>query len=172
MKRIRFPWWLPGAALALAGCFHYVPVEQAALPVGGDLRIELTRVGFAELPEIPSYPGPDLDGTLVSAERDGLRLRVPVPIRVDGMVRGTVAQDVTIPSRSIVQIRARRLDRTRTALSVGAGVATLAAIFLGFQAGGNDTPEIPNQPPEEEAGAGLRAPLFVIPLSWGSGASR
>ena len=159
--------WLACGALGLTGCFHYVPVEPTAPPVGNDVRVELTRVGFAELPEMPSYPGPDLTGVLVRAEAGGLLLRVPVPVRVDGMLRETIDQDVTIPSRSIVQIERREFDRTRTGLSVAGGVATLLGVFLGFKAGGNDTPEIPQPPGEEEAGSRLISSVFRIPLPIG-----
>jgi hypothetical protein len=159
--------WLPSLVIALGGCFRYVPVEQTAPPIGNDVRVELTRVGFAELPEIPSYPGPELTGIIVRAETDGLLLRVPVPVRVDGMVREMIDQDVAIPSRSIVAIERRELDRTRTGMSVAAGLATLGAVFLGFKAGGNDTPEIPTPPGEEEAGSRLRSPIFHISLPLG-----
>ena len=156
--------WILCGALALGGCFHYVPVEPTTPPVGNDVRVELTRVGFAELPEIPTYSGPDLTGIIVSAEAGGLLLRVPVPVRVDGMLRDMIDQDVRIPAGSIVQIERRELDRARTYLSVAGGVATLAGVFLGFKAGGNDTPEIPQQPGEEEAGSRILVPFLSFPI--------
>ena len=164
MKRSWTRRWIAFGALALTGCFHYIPVESTAPPIGNDVLVELTRVGFAELPELPSYPGPDLAGVIVRAEAGGLLLRVPVPVRVDGLVRETIERDVTIPSRSIVQIQRRELDRGRTAMFVAGGVGTLVGIFLGFKAGGNETPEIPQQPGEEEAGSRILVPFLSVPV--------
>ena len=82
--------------------------------------------------------------------------------------KAPIEQDVTIPSRSIVQIERREFDRTRTGLSVAGGVATLLGVFLGFKAGGNDTPEIPQPPVEEEAGSRLISTVFRIPLPFGA----
>ncbi|MSR21902.1 MAG: hypothetical protein EXR91_13200, partial [Gemmatimonadetes bacterium] len=57
------------AALLSSGCFTYVPAELETLAPESEARLELTRVGFAQLPEIPNHPGPDLVGTVV--RRDG-----------------------------------------------------------------------------------------------------
>jgi hypothetical protein len=143
-------------ALVASGCFRYVPAELGTLPAGNEVRLELTRVGFAQLPELPNVAGPDLNGTLVRVEPDRLFLRVPVNVRLDGLVTQTVQQELAIPAGDIVQMEHRVLSRGRTALSVGAGLATLGVIFLSFHDGGDDTPELPNRPPEEEAGVGFR----------------
>jgi hypothetical protein len=155
-----------GTVLVASSCFRYVPTELSALPAGDEVRLELTRVGFAQLPELPNITGPDLNGTLVRVEPDRLFLRVPVNVRLDGLVTQTVQQELSIPAGDIVQMEHRVLSRARTALSVGGGLATLAVIFLSFTAGGDDTPELPERPREEEAGVGLR-PIAPPPRAIG-----
>jgi hypothetical protein len=141
--------------LVASSCFRYVPAELGALPAGDQVRLELTRVGFAQLPELPNVTGPDLNGTLIRWEPDRLFLRVPVNVRLDGLVTQTVQQELTIPASDIVQMEHRVLSRGRTALSVGGGLVTLGVIFLSFTNGGDDTPELPERPREEEAGVGF-----------------
>jgi hypothetical protein len=143
-----------GVALLASGCFRYVPVELDAAPAGDEVRVELTRVGFAELPELPNNSGPDLNGTLLRFDNDRLFLRVPVYVRLDGLVTQTVQQELAIPAREVVQLERRELSRMRTGLSIGGGLATLGVIFLSFKAS-DESPEIQQETPEEEAGVGF-----------------
>jgi hypothetical protein len=143
-----------GVALTLSGCFSYVPVELSTLPPGDQVRVELTRVGFAQLPELPNNAGPNLNGTLLQFDSDRLFLRVPVNVRLDGLVTQTVQQDLAIPVGEIEQLERRVLSRSRTAMSIGGGLATLGVIFLSFKAT-NENPELPPKVPEEEAGVGF-----------------
>src|SRR5687767_427701 len=82
----------------LSGCFRYVPAELGALPAGQDVRLELTRVGFAQLPEIPNATGPDLSGKLTRQDANRLFVSVPVNVRMGGIVTQTVQQEVSIPT--------------------------------------------------------------------------
>jgi hypothetical protein len=88
--------------VSASACFRYLPVEMGGLPPGNEVRLELSRVGFAQLPELPNVAGPELNGTLVRWEPDGLFLRVPVSVRLNGLVTQTVQQELAIPAQSIV----------------------------------------------------------------------
>jgi hypothetical protein len=139
---------------------------MGALPPGDEVRVELTRVGFAQLPELPNNVGPNLNGTLLRFDADRLFLRVPVNVRLDGLVTQTVQQDLAIPAGEIVQLERRVLSRMRTGLSIGGGLATLGVIFLSFKAS-NENPELPPRIPEEEAGVGFAprpSPAWTIPI--------
>jgi hypothetical protein len=106
------------------------------------------------------------NGTLVRVDADRLFLRVPVNVRMDGLVTQTVHQELAIPAREIVQLEQRVLSRARTGLSIGGGVATLGVIFLSFKAS-QENPELPPRTPEEEAGVGLAPrhfPVWSIPI--------
>ena len=147
-----------------SGCFRYVPAELGALPAGDDVRLELTRVGFAQLPEMPNHPGPDLNGRLVRGDAARLFVSVPVNVRMGGIVTQTVQQEVSIPAGDIVRFERRELNRMRTGLAIGGGLATLGVIFLSFH-DSNENAELPDRQREEEAGVGLirRAiPLLTI----------
>ena len=161
--------WTPpvaplGVALLLAGCFSYVPAELGTVPPGDEVRLELTRVGFAELPEIPNMAGPSLNGLLMGTEGDRISLRVPVAVHMDGFVTQVVEQNVAVPANQIVRVERRLFNRKKTMVTVGGGLAGLAGIFLGFKAGGNDAPDIPQKDPEEEAGVGRSLIGFSIPI--------
>lgn len=143
-----------GSSLLLGGCFAYVPVDLAAVPEGEDLRVELTRVGFASMPPIPNNQGPDLTGVLVRGDADRLLLRVPVT-RPSGMAGPTLAQEISIPVGEIVRIERREFNRVRTALAVLGGVAALAAVVAGFDESGSRAPEVPEKPQDPEAGVGF-----------------
>ena len=144
-----------GAALVLgSGCFSYVPAELGAVPAGRDVRLELTRVGFAQLPEIPNRPGPELAGRLVRQDPGQLLLRVPVAIRADGMVTGTVEQDVLIPATDIIRVERREFSRRRTGVVALGGVALLVGVIQAFGSGGPPVGQEPEKPIDEEAGSG------------------
>jgi hypothetical protein len=155
-----------GAAVVLfSGCFSYVPAEPGTLPEGGRVRVQLTRQGFAALPEIPNQSGPRLAGTLVRRNDDQLRLRVPIKVDGPGPDFG---QEVVIPAGAIVGFERRELSRSRTAIAIAGGLATAAALYIGFEKGRPFTRDESEQPQEEEPGirAGLRRVLLLrIPIS-------
>ena len=149
------------AVALLSGCFRYVPAEVGTLPPGNQVRLELTRVAFAELPELPDNSGPDLSGTLVRMDDERLFVRVPINVRMGGLVTQTVQQELAIPASGIVQLERRELSRKRTGLAVAGGLATLGVIFLSFRES-DENPELPERPPEEEAGVGFIARTLPI----------
>lgn len=148
---------LLGAALLLAsGCFSYVPVETAAVAPGQEVQVHLTRQGLAELEQLDMAGGATVRGRVVEREGDGVLLRVPITRVQEGFHSVALGQDIPIPSRAIVQIERRELNRGGTALLVG-GTAALAAAVIYFIVGegfGDDTQE-PPEPPE------IRIPLSV-----------
>lgn len=147
-----------------AGCYSYRPIERAALVPGTDVRVEMTRVGFASLPQIPNQPGPALAGKVVSSQTETMLLRVPVLIRRDGQVAGTVEQDLTIPFEQMLGLERRALDRVRTGIAVLGLVGGVVGLYLGFGSGGPPSGEEPPPPPDEEAPGFARIELFSLPV--------
>lgn len=139
----------------LVGCYRQVPTDLAAVADGARVRVELTRVGFAMLPELPGHSGPGLGGTLMRQSEMEIVLRIPLSTPTGAAVTRTIPRDVTIPTEAIVETTEREFSRGRTGLAIAGGVATLAAIFLGFQAGSERAPERPPTPPDDEAGVGM-----------------
>jgi hypothetical protein len=152
------------AALLLSGCFSYVPGELATLNPEREVRLELTRVGFAQLPEIPNNPGPDISGRVVRQESNQLLLRVPVNIRMDGMVTGMVEQDVVIPAADIVRIEQRVFSRQRTGVVALGAIGTLIGVIAAFGSGGPPVGQPPEKPIDEEAGSGPSGMAVTLPL--------
>jgi hypothetical protein len=148
----------------LSGCFSYVPGELATVNPEREVRLELTRVGFAQLPEIPNNPGPDISGRVVRQESNRLLLRVPVNIRMDGMVTGIVEQDVVIPAADIVRIEQRVFSRQRTAVVALGGIGTLIGVIAAFGSGGPPVGQPPEKPIDEEAGSGPSGMAVTVPL--------
>ena len=155
---------MAGALLMCSGCFSYVPGDLRTVPPDREVRLELTRVGFAQLPEIPNHPGPDLSGMVVRQDASQLWLRVPVAIRMDGMVTGTVEQDVAIPQADILKIEQRVFSRRRTGVVALGGVGALVGMIAAFGQGGPPLGEEPQKPIDEEAGSGARAVRASLPL--------
>ena len=157
-----------GAALVAllgSGCFSYVPGDFASIAPNRDVRLELTRVGFAQLPEIPNRPGPDLSGRVVRKDPDQLFLRVPVAIRADGLVTGTIQQEVVVPAAEIVRVESRVFSRRRTAVVALGGVGALIATAMAFGAGGPPVGQEPEPPIDEEVGSGTSGFSLTLPIS-------
>jgi hypothetical protein len=145
------------AALLLPGCFSYRTAELATVSEGSHVRVHMTRVGFASLPEIPNQSGPRLVGTLAGRNGEDVLLRVPIG---EDALDGTIAQQVSIPTGAIVAVERRQLSRTRTAIAIAGGVATAVALYLGFEKGKPFQAENPEEP-EEEAGMTVGVRRFL-----------
>lgn len=150
------------AVLLFSGCFSYIPTELGTLQEGGQVRVQMTRQGFAALPEIPNQSGPRLAGTLVSRNDDQLRLLVP--ITVEGLNK-TLGQQLVIQASDVVQFERRELSRTRTVIAIAGGLVTATALYLTFEKGKPFTRDEAKEPEEEgfRAGSG-RILLFRIPV--------
>ena len=97
-------------------------------------------------------------------ESGRLLLRVPVAIRQDGMVAGTVEQDVVIPAADVVRVERREFSRRRTSLVVLAGIGVLVGVIEAFGSGGPPVGQDPPDPIDEEAGSGATALRASLPI--------
>ena len=132
----------------LSGCFSYRGAELASLPQGRQVRVHLTREGFAALPQTTDLSRPRISGTLLSRDNDQMRVRVPDVFATSGT---NATLEYVVPTRDIVAVEVRELSRTRTGLAVAAGIATAAAFYLAFEKG-NPFSNDNSKPPEEEGG--------------------
>jgi len=145
------------ATLLLTGCFSYRPAELGTVPVGQQVRVQLTRTGAAELPEV-AVQGTTLRGRVVGREADRLRVRVAVGYEQEALVTRELGRDVDIPAGEIVSVQRREFDKLRTGALVAGGVGVIAVILNSFGVIDNEDPvEFPT-PPEE----GARIPIFTI----------
>lgn len=114
------------AALLVAGCYVYEPVEPAAVPPGTNVRIHVEKdvlLSVGSVP-VPQSDGNVVRGTLVPGpSADTLRCSVLLqPWGVEAGqsgLRGTVS----IPARAVQTLEVRRLSKTRTTVVAAIGVA-------------------------------------------------
>lgn len=148
------PAWLAVLLVGvLPGCFSYFPAELEVVPVGEDVRLELTRLAWAELPEdIPVRDGTRLRGTLVSSNDTELLVRVPIAVAFEGFLARSVGQDVRIAANQVLRLERRELNRTRTGLAVAGGFIAAGVVFASFRESEPESPEVPETEEDEEAG--------------------
>jgi hypothetical protein len=143
----------------LVGCFRYVPTPLETAPTTEDVRVHLTRVALAQVPE--DFPTGDtfLSGRLVAVAPDSVVLRVPVTRRVDGFGVPELRQDVHIARGGIVEVQRQEVDGLRTGLTVAAATgAATALVLLIIDASGSSDPD-PGDLPDQ-----MRVPLLSVSL--------
>lgn len=139
------------------GCYSYSQIEPAAAPPGSEVRARLTGAASDRVAPIIGSFDRVLVGNVAENSAGSLVLQVPM-----GAMPNVTADVVRMQTRvpvmpgDLVSLERRRLDRTRTALLVGAitlGVAggVSAALRAG---GGAEQGRQPEDPP----------PINLIPL--------
>jgi hypothetical protein len=145
----------------LSGCFSYRQVEVEAVPTGNDVRVHLTRVGIAQLPEeIASPTGTTLHGRLLEQDAGTLLIRVPLGVHWDGAITRSLGQDFSIPRSEVLLVEKREFNTLRTGLAVGGGVAAAAVLIHVFRRSRSEDHGGVLPPPGEET----RIPLLSIPM--------
>jgi len=147
------------AVVSAAGCYTYIPTELSTVPAGQEVRVYMSRLALAALPE--DIPANDLylRGSLTAQADDSLTIRVPITSRQQGLSVSEIRQDVRVPTAEIVAVQRREFSTGRTALAIGgAAVGAGAIIALIFEAVGGGGP---GDPPGDDLS---RVPLFSIPL--------
>ncbi len=133
-------------AVALTGCYRYVPAEIGAAPPGTDVQLLVTRDGTEEAQVAGALTDgePRVRGTVVAREDDVLLVRVPVAQRQDGFIVNRIDQAIRFPIDEIVSLQRRELNPLTTSLAIGGiavGVGAAIAV-LGNPLKG-DSPEPP-----------------------------
>jgi hypothetical protein len=154
---------LGGGAIALGGCYAYVPAELAAVPDAQEVRVLISRAGALRLSDmgagdLVSLDDPTVEGVL-QRSGDG-RVRLRIPVRSESLAAGArpIVQERILDPGEIVRIDRRRLDRTRTAFALG-GAAGLATATIVLIIGGS---EGTIEPPGGGGSDDLRAPLDPV----------
>ena len=157
---------LASGALALVcatGCSTYIPTEFEAMPVGGAIRVQLTKQAYDAV-QLPSAIGRErYAGTLV--RRDATQIVLHVPIEIGN----PLGQDIVIPRAGIVLSENRVISRGRTTLAVGVGMGVLVGVVLSANHGGPLEQGLPDDIDHNQAFSGrmgggvLRQILFSLP---------
>ena len=132
-----------------AGCHRYVPVPAGSVPVGTEVRVELSEGGASRIEGVLGRRLTDVSGELTEW---GDRVVVAVPVAaVDGLTDRGLRRSVVLEPEEIVGVDVRERDRIRTGILIGGivaavGVAALAAFTGTF--GGTSTGDNPPEQPE------------------------
>ena len=146
-----------------AGCYRYVPVEQAAAPSGTVLRARLTDAGAEEMRR---YFGPgvmEVKGPLVSWNSEGMSLLNESFLRREGFPATTITDTLSLLPQHVAGVDIRELDGARTAVFSAALLAGAVATVFAAQIFGG-APEDGGEGGDLDPDAAV---LFRIPIRIG-----
>jgi len=126
---------LVGTLLATSGCYTYLPAPIEDIAPGTPVRIHMTAAEAGRLVEQRLTDDRVLTGTLVE-QGDG-QILVDTSVGRNDAQRGlhSVVQRVNVPTRDVLEIEQRHLDRGRTGILIGVG-ALAGGIIVALQSGG------------------------------------
>ncbi len=139
-------------SILFAACFQYLPVPIGSVPLGKELRVNLTQTGHAHLRDSIGDQFPQLrsrfEGSLIALDDRRLIVGVAVPTQGSGR---ELQQRIAVPRSDILSIERKTLDRKQTgiiALGASVAVAILTYHWISGEFGGTTNP-IPAPGPGE-----------------------
>lgn len=158
--------WGRGAALgllasALSACYAYTAAPPAGARVGERVRLRVSGAEADRLEPTLGLSGRSIEGDLLEVADSSIAVGVALPYQLDATTMSSHAQQrIVIPRGELQELELRRLDKVRTSLLVGAGVAAVVAIaaskgssLIGGSGGGGS----PNE---------RRVPIIAPMLRW------
>lgn len=138
-------------AVVLCGCYTYAPVDANTVARGASVRARVTSSAAERIAPLLGEPDPRVVvGSLV--ERSNGRMIIEVPTTTSSVSRSaiqTLYQRVALAPADVTEMETRTLNRTRTAIIVGAAVivaGSIAAASLHGEPAGDRPPT--GSPPE------------------------
>ncbi len=131
-RRPRAAWGATAAcALAVAGCYHYVPADPAEPRAGTPVRVQLEPPGSFELPGLTAHDVLQIEGEMITSDPEGLFLSATWLDAAGGRGFPGSGWTVRVDERSVRSFEAREISWLRTGLAlVGLAVGT----WTGFEA--------------------------------------
>lgn len=144
-----------------AGCYRYEVATLDRLAPETDVRARVSSDAAERLRAEIGGEGRVVEGRFLGLDGDRMLVEVPAVRELRGMRVETMHQRVDLAPADILEIEVKALDRGRTYLVVGAGVAALAAVVIAqiIPGGGSRPPEGGDPPAELRAPLGVRFPL-------------
>lgn len=120
--------------LVLGGCYTYTPVELDSIPIGSGVQAHLSAEGAVRLRERTgvgdgAFTDRRVGGTLLERDAERILLNVPWVNTQSVYQPQALTQRIDLSRNDIIELRHRRLDRTRTGILV-ASAALAAAVLL------------------------------------------
>ena len=142
------------ASLVLStGCYTYEVRSPADVPTSQHVVVTLNNRGRVALMPMVGDDAATLEGDMVSANAEGLRMRVDQTTYLAGTASSFGGSEVTVPTDGITVVSTKQFSRSKTvALVVLAAAAVFGAIRAfglgGIGGSGNDN-KPPNPPPAQ-----------------------
>ena len=144
-----------------AGCYRYDVAAVDRLTPESDVRARVSPGAAERLRAQLGGEGRVVEGRFLGWDGDRLLVEVPAVSEIRGMSVRTLHQRVDLDPGDILEIEVKALDRRRTYLVVGAGVAALAAVVIAqvVPGGGSRPPGGGDPPAEFHVPLGIRLPI-------------
>lgn len=141
------------SALALGGCYQYVPIATPAEPpVGERVAFEITDRGRAELAERLGSGVVQVEGNLTTADSTRYVMRVWGLSTISGQKAHWSGETVSIARDYVSTVKARQLSKGRTWLAAGlAAGAFYLLVSQDLVGGGLGDDDDPPQPPPQSS---------------------
>jgi hypothetical protein len=129
MNRLRNTLTL-AAILPLAACYSYqtIPVDDVRPDLPVHLRVKPEAA--EHLAQVAGYPTQDVDGRVISLERDTILLRVRSPLTAPANPDQQLYQRLDVPVSQLIEVQQRHLNRTKTYASVAVAAAGAGALAI------------------------------------------
>lgn len=165
MKRISVSWLVLGSLVITTGCYKYVPVELDSVPLGTSVKAHLNSEGRMSLEERALMDTETIRGTLV--QRDNGQVYFSVRSSSGSSQLGSdlnLRQTIDVPTRHIISVEERQLDKLMTGIAVGGiAAASITVVYLALRGEPSSKTIFPPGPEERVSGGVtlLRLPLVV-----------
>lgn len=152
---------LAGSLAAASGCYTFQPADLDELSPGTAVRLRLSPESAEQLQEVRLTEERLMDGSFVERRGDRWVFSTPV-VGFDPATGGrALNQVVALEAEGIRDVELKQLDRARTGMVVGAGLAVVSYFIvsqLQDGAGSQSGPE-PGLPESPR----VRIPLLTLP---------
>ena len=116
-------------ACALSACYAYTAAPPAGARIGERVRVRVSGAEADRLEPTLGLNGRTIEGDLLEQADSSIALGVALPYQLDATTMASRAQQrIVIPRAELQELELRRLDKVRTSLLVGVGVAAVVAI--------------------------------------------
>lgn len=152
---------LMGSLFAASACYTFQPAELDDLAPGTAVRLRLSPESADQLQEVRMTEDRRMDGSFVERRGDRWIFSTPVVALDPGQGGRPLNQVVALDPSGIRDVELKKLDRTRTALSIGAGIAIVGYFVAAQLQGGEGSETIPG--PVVPESPRIRVPLLTLP---------
>ncbi len=137
------------ALVVLNACYGYRAMPEGVAPDGRRIRATLTDAAAVELGGALGRGVQQVEGDVIRTDTQAVHLAIRTVRLRGGDEQYWRGENYALPRNAIFHIEERRIDRLRTALAIGGGLALLIGLGSVAQGGtGGDRPTPIPPPPQ------------------------